>query len=390
VHSPLARPNPFLPPFTLELATMTIKLNAQKVTLSIFTVMLVAVGIASCSIGQEYISGIKWPEPPVVTPGKTNSDPPSDAIVLFDGKDFSAWKNAETWKIEGDAAVVGNSDITSKQSFGDCQLHVEWSAPVPPESEGQGRGNSGVFFMDRYELQVLDSYDNATYFDGQASSIYKQTPPMVNAMRPPGEWNTYDVIWTAPRFKDNGELESPAYITVFHNGVLTLNHFELEGITPFTEIPSYTAHGKGPIRLQNHGNPVRFRNIWVREFKPLKGTREKDPFYRDDTGREWAAKKYSSSVQGKVQLDGKPLVSGKVVLKSNGDPEVTRHLNDDGEFMIGNIKPGRYTVMIVPNEEDTAATQEIPTKYGSADKSGLTVEVVEDQKNAVELDLRSK
>jgi hypothetical protein len=246
-------------------------------------------GIASCSVGQEYLSGIRWPEPPIVKPGKTNADPPSDAVVLFDGKDLSAWEGGDQWKIEDGVAIVQGGDITTKQSFGDCQVHIEWSSPVPAEGSGQGRGNSGVFLMDRYEVQVLDSFENETYFDGQASAIYKQSPPMVNATRPPGEWNTYDIIWTAPKFHGNGSLESPAYITVLHNGVLTLNHFELKGVTPFNEAPHYTEHGKAPIHLQNHGNPVRYRNIWVRENNPIKGVRERAPYFRDCNGKEWPA-----------------------------------------------------------------------------------------------------
>jgi hypothetical protein len=264
-----------------------------RALLSFTAIMATAVGITSCSIGQEYLTGIKWDEPPVVTPGKTNADPPSDAVILFDGKDLSMWENGDKWKVEDGVAIVQGGDITSKQSFGDCQLHIEWSSPVPPTGESQGRGNSGVFLMDRYELQVLDSYDNETYHDGQASAIYKQTPPMVNATRPPGEWNTYDIIWTAPRFKDDGSLESPAYITVLHNGVLTLNNFELKGNTPFNEPPKYEKHGKLPIHLQDHGNPVRFRNIWVREFKPIKGEKEREPYFRDGD-REWPAKKTAS------------------------------------------------------------------------------------------------
>jgi hypothetical protein len=171
--------------------------------------------------------------------------------------------------------------IESKETFGDCQLHIEWSAPTPPVGESQGRGNSGVFFGP-YELQVLDSYDNKTYYDGQAASIYKQTPPMANAMKAPGDWNVYDIAWTAPRFNDDGSLKSPAYITVFHNGVLAQNHFELLGNTPFSDPPSYNKHDlKQPIRLQDHGNPVRFRNIWVRETKPPVGKRTREPFRRD-------------------------------------------------------------------------------------------------------------
>jgi hypothetical protein len=236
--------------------------------------------LASVAGSQEYLTGIKWPEPPIITPGETDADPPSDAIVLFDGKDLSAWENGDRWRVEDGVAIARRGDITTKQSFGDCQLHVEWSAPVPARGEGQGRGNSGVFLMDRYEMQVLDSYENETYSDGQAGAIYKQTPPLVNAMRPPGEWNTYDIIWTAPRFNDDGSLESPAYITALHNGVVILNHFKLLGDTPFTDVPEYEAHGDAPIRLQDHGNPLRFRNIWVRELKPIEGERTGEPHFR--------------------------------------------------------------------------------------------------------------
>lgn len=239
----------------------------------------------------EYLTGIEWPEPPIIQPGETDSAPPSDAIVLFDGNDLSAWEGGERWQIEDGVAIVHGGDIKTKQSFGDCQLHIEWSAPVPATGSGQGRGNSGVFLMDRYEMQVLDSYDNKTYFDGQAGAIYKQTPPMVNAMRPPGKWNSYDIIWTAPKFKDDGSLESPAYITALHNGVLVLNHFEVLGNTPFNQQPSYEAHGKLPIHLQDHGNPVRYRNIWLREIKPIVGKRVREPYFRDGNGKEWPAKK---------------------------------------------------------------------------------------------------
>jgi hypothetical protein len=236
---------------------------------------------ASTSRAEEYLTGIEWQEPPIVTPGAKCGDAPSDAVILFDGKDLSGWNGAETWKVEDGAMVVGKNMIESKETFGDCQLHIEWSAPTPPVGESQGRGNSGVFFGP-YELQVLDSYDNKTYYDGQAASIYKQTPPMANAMKAPGDWNVYDIAWTAPRFNDDGSLKSPAYITVFHNGVLAQNHFELLGNTPFSDPPSYNKHDlKQPIRLQDHGNPVRFRNIWVRETKPPVGKRTREPFRRD-------------------------------------------------------------------------------------------------------------
>ncbi|TWT67474.1 3-keto-disaccharide hydrolase [Allorhodopirellula solitaria] len=219
---------------------------------------------------EEYLTGIDWAEPEVVTPGETDNDPPSDATVLFgEAADVSKWKGADRWKTDGDVLITGSGMIRSKAEFGDCQLHIEWSAPNPPKGSSQGRGNSGVFLMGVYEMQVLDSYENKTYFDGQAGSIYKQTPPAVNAMRPPGEWNVYDIFWTAPRFDDDGNLESPAYITATHNGVLVLNHFELRGDTPFNRAPQYKdIGGKGPIALQDHGNPVRFRNIWVRDYTP--------------------------------------------------------------------------------------------------------------------------
>lgn len=246
------------------------------------TICLAALSCAQGATAEEYLNGMKWQEPSVVTPGKNNQDPPSDAIVLFDGSDKSKWNNADSWKLDGDSLVCGKSAITTKEEFGDCHLHIEWSAPTPPSGSGQGRGNSGVFLMGRYELQVLDSFENPTYFDGQAGAIYKQTPPMVNAMRKPGDWNTYDVFWTGPKFKEDGSLDSPAYITVVHNGVLVLNHFELLGDTPFNRPPKYSAHPpKGPITLQDHGNPVRFRNIWVRELKPAVGEQEREPFIRD-------------------------------------------------------------------------------------------------------------
>lgn len=242
--------------------------------------VLTAASLPTAS-AQEFLNGIRWEAPPLVTPGQTNSDPPSDAIVLFDGTDLSHWKGAERWSVVDGSAVVGKGAITSKEQFGDCQVHIEWSAPTPATGSGQGRGNSGLFLMGIYELQILDSYDNPTYFDGQAGAIYKQTPPAANATRPPGEWNTYDVFWTAPRFAEDGSLVSPAYITAVHNGVLILNHFALKGDTPFNRPPKYTAHPPtGPLMIQDHGNPMRFRNIWVREFKPATGVQERDPFLK--------------------------------------------------------------------------------------------------------------
>jgi hypothetical protein len=253
--------------------------------------LLVCVALVmTCSASaEEFLNGIEWKE----TVKVNNPGIPSDATVLFDGKDLSAWNEADNWKVVEGIMVAGKGNPVTKESFGDCQLHIEWSAPTPPKGNGQGRGNSGVFLMNTYEIQVLDSYENPTYFDGQAGAIYKQTPPQVNATNPPGEWNVYDIVWTAPRFKEDGSLESPAYITALHNGVLILNHFELKGDTPFNRPPHYKKHAaKLPIRLQDHGNPVRFRNIWVREIGAAQGEQAREPFIRNSkTGEETPVKK---------------------------------------------------------------------------------------------------
>ncbi len=217
------------------------------------------------------------PLPPVVQPGQPSTpdqagQPPSDAIVLFNGQDLSQWAamngNPTRWIVRDGymECVSGSGYIRTIQNFGDCQLHLEWAAPTPAEGEGQGRGNSGLFFgRDRYEIQVLDSYQNKTYADGSAGSVYIQYPPLVNASRPPGQWQSYDIVWTAPRFDAEGTLLSPARITAFHNGVLIQNHVELTGPTGWLQRAPYSAHPeKLPIALQDHGNPVRYRNIWVR------------------------------------------------------------------------------------------------------------------------------
>lgn len=219
---------------------------------------------------EEWVSGKVWEEPPVVTPGE-NGGPPSDAIVLFDGKDLSQWEGGENWIIENGYAISHKNGITSKQKFGDCQLHLEFATPEKVEGSGQGRGNSGVYLMSHYEVQILDSYENPTYFDGQCGAIYKQHPPLVNASRKPGEWQTYDIIFTAPRFDAEGKVVKPAYVTVIHNGVVVQNHFEIEGATAWDSPPKYVPHGeKEPLHLQFHGNPVKFRNIWIRELRELK------------------------------------------------------------------------------------------------------------------------
>ncbi|TAE37425.1 MAG: DUF1080 domain-containing protein [Runella slithyformis] len=216
------------------------------------------------------------PEVATVTPGKTPADAPSDAIVLFDGKNLDQWVSAKKpggpapWKIVNNdhmEVVPGSGDIKTVMKFGDCQLHIEFSAPDVVESAGQGRGNSGVFFQDRYELQILDSYQNRTYRNGQAASIYKDHAPLVNAMKGPLEWNTYDVIYTAPRFKANGLIDSPARITVLHNGVLVQNNTTINGLTLYIGLHHYPdAHGDDVIHLQDHGNKTQFRNIWLRKL----------------------------------------------------------------------------------------------------------------------------
>ena len=183
--------------------------------------------------GGRYISGIVWPEPPVITPGD-NGSAPSDAIVLFDGKNFDAWKGADKFKIDEDGGFTAKGRIETKQSFGDCQLHVEFASPKVVKGKGQGRGNNGIGLMGaRYEIQVLDSFNNPTYFEGQAASVYNQRPPMVNASRKPGEWQTYDIIFTVPKFATDGKVEKPAFVTVLHNGVLVQNHTEIIGSTHF-------------------------------------------------------------------------------------------------------------------------------------------------------------
>jgi hypothetical protein len=226
------------------------------------------------SFAQRYLSGLIWPEPAVISPGENNSAP-SDAIVLFDGKNLNAWKGGKKQKIDPDGAFTVTGVLKTRQSFGDCQLHVEFASPKEVKGKDQGRGNNGIGFGDaRYEIQVLDSYDNKTYPEGQAASVYNQRPPMVNASRKPGEWQAYDIIFTAPRWDDAGKLAKPAYVTVLHNGVLVQNHTELKGTTPFDKAPTYEKHDKLPIVLMYHGDPVRFRNIWVREFKELEPKEE--------------------------------------------------------------------------------------------------------------------
>lgn len=226
---------------------------------------------AQVRIGDPKLTEQWIPEPKIISPGKTAQDAPSDAIVLFNGRDASAFAakggGPVQWKIEDGAMTVekGTGEIHTREGFGDCQLHIEWRTPAVVKGEGQGRGNSGIFFMSRYELQVLDSYNNRTYSNGQAGSIYKQLVPLVNASRGPGEWQTYDVIFTAPQFYEDGSIKSQARITVFHNGVLVQNNATLSGGTQYIGLANYEKHGpKEPLMLQDHGDPVSYRNIWIR------------------------------------------------------------------------------------------------------------------------------
>lgn len=250
------------------------------------TILCVSSLLASSAAAvDEWKSGINWAEPPVVTPGEPTGPvaPPSDAIVLFDGEHLSAWEGGEAWLIEDGYAVADERGIATKKAFGDCQLHLEFATPEEVEGSGQGRGNSGVYLMGRYEVQILDSYQNDTYYDGQCAAIYKQHPPLVNASRPPGEWQTYDILFTAPRFHPNGSLKSRGVVTVLHNGVLVQNHFELQGATSYTQPPHYQAHPeRAPIQLQYHGDPVRFRNIWIRDLLPVS---DGSPHAADDAGQ---------------------------------------------------------------------------------------------------------
>jgi hypothetical protein len=217
------------------------------------------------------------PQPPVVTPPTASTPeqpgtPPSDAVVLFDGKDLSKWvdktgKNPAPWKVENGyfETVKGSGQISTRDGFGDCQLHVEWMTPNPPVGKDQDRGNSGVFLMSRYEFQVLDNYQAETYADGMAGSIYGQYPPQVNASRPPGQWQTYDIVFHAPRFNEDGTVAKPARATVFLNGLLVQDDSELKGPTMHMKMTKYVKHDdKAPIALQDHAHPVRYRNIWIR------------------------------------------------------------------------------------------------------------------------------
>ena len=251
----------------------------MKKTTLLLALMLAIVHNVNAQIDTRWkIHDLARPLPPIVDPGSASTQetpgrPPSDAVVLFDGKDPSHWKAQDgtpaKWKVEnGYLEVVPKSGaIYTREAFGDCQLHVEFREPVPATGESQGRGNSGVFLMGLYEIQVLDSYDNKTYADGQAAAVYGQYPPLANASRPPSQWQIYDIVFHGPRFDNDQKLLRPARVTVFHNGVLVQDNVEPSGPTGHNVRPPYKAHpAKLPLSLQDHNNPVRFRNIWIREL----------------------------------------------------------------------------------------------------------------------------
>ncbi|MFT6333753.1 MAG: hypothetical protein ACI86M_000847 [Saprospiraceae bacterium] len=212
------------------------------------------------------------PEPRVVSVGTTNSAPPSDAIILFDGSTGDHWCHYDSSELQWTIAdgiltcKPGSGTIKTKEVFGDCQLHIEWSSPLEPSKKGQDKGNSGIFFQNKYEIQILNSYENRTYSNGQAGAIYKQSPPLVNAMRQSMEWNTYDIVFHAPLFDENGVKTKSATMTAFHNGVLIQDNFEIQGTTEYIGPPKNMAHGDGSIVLQDHSNYVRYRNIWLRKL----------------------------------------------------------------------------------------------------------------------------
>ena len=239
---------------------------------------LVATRAVEChgqSVSTWPIHSLDRPQPPVVDPGPVgpSARPPSDAVILFDGSGLTGWRSSggapARWRLHDGfmEVVAGTGSISTTTGFGDCQLHVEWATPEAPVGEGQERGNSGVFLMGLYEVQVLDSYHNTTYPDGQAAAVYGQFPPLVNASRPPGEWQAYDIIFRRPRFGEQGQVLQPARVTVLHNGVLAQDNVTLTGPTAHQARPPYKRHGdRLPIMLQDHGVPVRYRNIWIRDL----------------------------------------------------------------------------------------------------------------------------
>ena len=261
--------------------------RTRDVAAAPFWSLLALMLVASVARGQKVkdwpIHSMDRPQPPIVVPAPAGApvSPPSDATVIFNGDDLSGWRTASDpaqpapWRVENGymEAVPGSGDIKTRDAFGDVQLHIEFATPTPPAGEGQERGNSGVYLMSTYEIQVLDSYQNRTYPDGQAAAVYGQHPPLVNASRPPGEWQTYDIIFHRPRFNAKGGVTSHARVTVFHNGVLVQDNVTLTGPTGHHVRPPYKRHPNArPLLLQDHGNKTRYRNIWLRDLEKPTGT----------------------------------------------------------------------------------------------------------------------
>lgn len=250
---------------------------------SIFTSVIFASLTSSAQQGDPKLTELYQPVPPIVQPGKVNSDAPSDAIILFGGKDLNEWVSVRDtiqpakWTVAKGAITVkkGTGNIQTKRKFNDYQLHIEWRIPANITGSGQARGNSGVFLAatgpgdEGYEIQVLDCYTNSTYVNGQTASIYKQHIPLANVCKKPGEWQSYDIIWTAPKFNEDGSLKAPGRVTAIQNGVLVQNNVEVKGVTVYIGKPYYKQHGATSIKLQDHGDPsepISYRNIWVREL----------------------------------------------------------------------------------------------------------------------------
>lgn len=251
-----------------------VKINHLK--MKYYILLLASISLAKTCFAQitdPKATEVWQPEPRVVTPGE-GAMPPSDAIVLLGQNGLSEWQSGKDsgpagWNVNADGSITvkpGAGDIATKRTFGDCQLHIEFREPTAITGEGQGRGNSGIFLQSRYEVQVLDCYQNRTYSNGQTAAIYKQSIPLVNACRKPGEWQTYDILFTAPRFNSDSILVAPGHITVLHNGIVVQLNTEIKGTTEYIGLPKNIAHGKAPLRLQDHGNLVSYRNIWIREL----------------------------------------------------------------------------------------------------------------------------
>ncbi|GAA4442651.1 DUF1080 domain-containing protein [Bremerella cremea] len=330
-------------------------------SLRIFLCFVSCMSLGSIACGQEFKSGIEWPEPQVVTPGDKPTDPPADATVLIGNDGMSAWVGGEKWKFEDGVATAAKGGIHTKEKFGDVQLHVEWAAPAEVKSSGQGRGNSGVFLMGKYEIQVLDSYNNETYFDGQAGAVYKQSPPMVNAMKKPGEWNTYDIIFNRPQRNEKGDVVVPATITVIHNGVVLHHAYPIRGSTNWHKPPAYDNHGeKESISLQFHGNPVKFRNMWVREFKQIQPT-----FVPEDTEMvryraDWATETITAAPpEESAAEEAKPTEEMKPETKTEAKPEAKPEAKEE--------KKSEEKPAAKPEEKKEAAA-DVPKEEAKADQ----------------------